>query len=199
MSMKWLWRSRCPKSAPGMRKQFCRKDFPVRKSSDNLADLLKNPGSHQGRIAVLGGQIPRRVDTPVERYFLVRDLPLGNNSHPLPSPPIRIRKPPIDTTFVLFDPSLRMMGGDKAGHGQGEKCLYRVRSPQQQDDRRWTGAPCYCRRGGPGEDPVSGCPVPDALFIARQPLHHALVPCQDRRLSAGPDEIIQEFENGRSP
>ncbi len=87
--------------------------FVTKKTPDNLGELLKNPASHQGHIAVLGGQILRRVDTPVGRYFLVRDLPLGENSYPMPAPPIRIRKPPVDTAFVLFAPSLKMIGGTK--------------------------------------------------------------------------------------
>ena len=87
--------------------------FVAEKMPDNLTELLKNPSVHQGQIAVLGGQIPRRVDTPVGRYFLIRNLRLGENSYPMPSPPIRIQRPPVDTAFVLFAPSLKMMGGTK--------------------------------------------------------------------------------------
>ncbi|AIA31400.1 hypothetical protein Y981_01060 [Leptospirillum ferriphilum YSK] len=87
--------------------------FVTKKTPDNLSELLRDPAAHQGQVAVLGGQILRRVDTPVGRYFLIRDLPLGENSYPMPSSPIRIRKPPADTAFVLFAPSLKMMGGTK--------------------------------------------------------------------------------------
>jgi hypothetical protein len=88
--------------------------FVTKKMPDNLRELLRERVAFQGRIAVLGGQILRRVDTPVGRYFLIRDLPLGDNSYPVPpSSPIRIRKPPVEEAFILFAPSLRMMGHTK--------------------------------------------------------------------------------------
>jgi len=88
--------------------------FVTKKTPDDLKELLENRKSHQGHIAVLGGQILRRSDTPVGRYFLIRDLPLGDNSYPSPpNSPIRIRKPPAQEAFILFAPSLRMMGNTK--------------------------------------------------------------------------------------
>jgi hypothetical protein len=88
--------------------------FVTKKTPDNLQKLLKKRKIFQGHIAVLGGQILRRVDTPVGRYFLIRDLPLGDNSYPEPpSSPIRIRKPLAEEAFILFAPSLRMMGHTK--------------------------------------------------------------------------------------
>ena len=85
--------------------------FVAKRTPDNLRELLKEKMAFHGRIAVLGGQILRRVDTPVGRYFLIRDLPLGGNSYPVPpSSPIRIQKPPAEEAFILFAPSLRMMG-----------------------------------------------------------------------------------------
>lgn len=88
--------------------------FVTKRTPDDLKELLENRKIHQGHIAVLGGQILRRSDTPVGRYFLIRDLPLGDNSYPTPpNSPIRLQKPLAQEAFILFAPSLRMMGNTK--------------------------------------------------------------------------------------
>ncbi|MHB1605267.1 MAG: hypothetical protein ACYCTV_02590 [Leptospirales bacterium] len=88
--------------------------FVTKKTPDKLSELLANPKSHVGTLAVLGGQIVRRFDTPVGRYFLIRALPLSDDSFPI-APSVRGKKemPRTSNSFILFAPSLRMIGNTK--------------------------------------------------------------------------------------
>ena len=88
--------------------------FVAQKTPDRLSSLLSDRKRHMGRLAVLGGQIIRRFDTPVGRYFLIRALPLSEDSFPK-APPVPGKKqaPETSDSFVLFAPSLRMVGNTK--------------------------------------------------------------------------------------
>ncbi len=88
--------------------------FIAQKTPDRLSELLSNRKSHLGKLAILGGQIIRRYDTPVGRYFLIRELPLTDDSFPkAPSGPIKKKAPKASDTFILFAPLLRMVGNTK--------------------------------------------------------------------------------------
>ncbi|MHB1287150.1 MAG: hypothetical protein ACYCYP_11465 [Leptospirales bacterium] len=88
--------------------------FIAQKTPDHLSELLANRKSHLGKLAILGGQIIRRFDTPVGRYFLIRALPLTDDSFPkAPSGPIKNRAPKSRDSFILFAPLLRMVGNTK--------------------------------------------------------------------------------------
>lgn len=88
--------------------------FVTQKTPDNLSELLANRKSHVGSLAVLGGQIIRRFDTPVGRYFLIRALPLSDDSFPkASSSPVKKGPPRTNDSFILFAPSLRMIGNTK--------------------------------------------------------------------------------------
>lgn len=53
--------------------------FVTKNTPDNMRELLKKRIEFLGRIAVLGGQILRRTDSLVGRYFLIRALSLGDH------------------------------------------------------------------------------------------------------------------------
>lgn len=88
--------------------------FITRQEPDRLSEILSHTPLPKGRVAVLGGQILRRYDSPTGRYFLIRDLPLDEDSYPRAS---KIR-PAIgpDNAFVLFTPALHIIGERRVKH-----------------------------------------------------------------------------------
>lgn len=87
--------------------------FITRKTPDDLPTILARRNEMKGKLAVLGGQILRRQDARVGRYFLVRAMELTDDSYPKPpgKPGIKVLGP--SNTFILFVPSLRMIGHTK--------------------------------------------------------------------------------------
>lgn len=86
--------------------------FITRQEPDRLSDLLSQHPLPKGKVAVLGGQILRRYDSPVGRYFLIRDLPLDQDAYPHPSKgKILVRS---NDEFVLFTPALHIIGEHRA-------------------------------------------------------------------------------------
>ena len=82
--------------------------FITRQEPDRLSEILSHKPLPIGRIAVLGGQILRRHDSPTGRYFLIRDLPLDKDAYPHP-PAGKIVVRPSDE-FILFTPALHVIG-----------------------------------------------------------------------------------------
>jgi hypothetical protein len=88
--------------------------FITRKTPDDLATILSQRKAIVGKLTVLGGQILRRKDTPVGRYFLIRAMELTEDSYP--SPPSKgtiVSSPNTRNAYILFVPSLRMIGRTK--------------------------------------------------------------------------------------
>lgn len=82
--------------------------FITRQDPDRLSEILTHHPLPVGKLAVLGGQILRRFDTPAGRYFLIRNLPLDRDAYPqTPSGKVVIN--PKDE-FILFAPALHIMG-----------------------------------------------------------------------------------------
>lgn len=84
------------------------------KTPDNLHTILETTPLPIGRITVLGGQIIRRTDSPVGEIFLIRALPLTEDSFPKQlSEKEKSRDISSKDTFILFVPSLKMIGQAK--------------------------------------------------------------------------------------
>ncbi|MGC8500743.1 MAG: hypothetical protein ACP5OS_06155 [Leptospirillia bacterium] len=82
--------------------------FITRQEPDRLSEILAHNPLPNGRVAVLGGQILRRYDGPAGRYFLIRDLPLDEDSYPHP-PSGKILLDP-QKEFILFTPAMHIIG-----------------------------------------------------------------------------------------
>lgn len=88
--------------------------FITRKTPDDLATILSQWKTMDGKLTVLGGQILRRKDTPVGRYFLIRAMDLTEDSYPMPpSKGTIVSSPNTTNAYILFVPSLRMIGRTK--------------------------------------------------------------------------------------
>ncbi|MHB1562765.1 MAG: hypothetical protein ACYCXP_01530 [Leptospirillum sp.] len=88
--------------------------FVAQKTPDDLHAILSTTPLPIGRITVLGGQIIRRTDSPVGAIFLIRALPLTEDSFPKQmSEKEKSKKITSKDTFILFVPSLKMIGQAK--------------------------------------------------------------------------------------
>ncbi len=88
--------------------------FVTKKTPDDLHSILKTSPLPIGNIAVLGGQIIRRTDSPVGQIFLVRALPLTEDSFPKKlTRKQKTKEVTSQDTFILFVPSLKMIGQTK--------------------------------------------------------------------------------------
>ncbi len=87
--------------------------FITRKTPDDLPTVLARRKEMKGKLAVLGGQIVRRKDTRVGRYFLVRAMELTDDSYPKPPQKMAIKVLVPSNSFIIFVPSLRMVGHTK--------------------------------------------------------------------------------------
>jgi hypothetical protein len=88
--------------------------FIAQKTPDDLHSILATNPLPVGRITVLGGQIIRRTDSPVGAIFLIRALPLTEDSFPKQLSDKEKRKDITSRdTFILFVPSLKMIGQAK--------------------------------------------------------------------------------------
>jgi len=88
--------------------------FIAQKTPDDLHSILATNPLPIGRITVLGGQIIRRTDSPVGAIFLIRALPLTEDSFPKQLSDKEKRKDITSRdTFILFVPSLKMIGQAK--------------------------------------------------------------------------------------
>ncbi|WP_041774027.1 hypothetical protein [Leptospirillum ferrooxidans] len=88
--------------------------FIAQKTPDDLHSILATKPLPVGRITVLGGQIIRRTDSPVGAIFLIRALPLTEDSFPKQLSDKEKRKDITSRdTFILFVPSLKMIGQAK--------------------------------------------------------------------------------------
>lgn len=88
--------------------------FIAQKTPDDLHAILETKPLPIGRITVLGGQIIRRTDSPVGEIFLIRALPLTEDSFPKQlSEKEKSKSITSKNTFILFVPSLKMIGQAK--------------------------------------------------------------------------------------
>jgi len=88
--------------------------FIAQKTPDDLHTILATSPLPIGRITVLGGQIIRRTDSPVGAIFLIRALPLTEDSFPKQlSEKEKAKDITSKDTFILFVPALKMIGQAK--------------------------------------------------------------------------------------
>jgi hypothetical protein len=86
----------------------------AQKTPDDLHNILATKPLPIGRITVLGGQSIRRTDSPVGEIFLIRALPLTEDSFPKQlSKKEKAKDITSKDTFILFVPSLKMIGQAK--------------------------------------------------------------------------------------
>lgn len=94
-------------SSPGCIREFSKEPTVVivKEKPDDLSTILANEKTMARQFTNLGGQIVRRVDTPVGRYFLIRAMKLSEDSYPTPPKSKIVFMPDTQTAFVLFAPS----------------------------------------------------------------------------------------------
>ncbi len=93
----------------------CESEYPeqptvvvTKQPSGDLPSNLLHRNRTDRRLTILGGQVLRRVDTPVGRYFLVRAMKLTEDSYPQPPKSKIVFVPDITTAFILVVPSHRI-------------------------------------------------------------------------------------------
>lgn len=103
--------------------------FITRQEPDRIEEILAQHPLQKGKVAVLGGQILRRYDSPTGRYFLIMDLPLDRDAYPHP-PKGKIALHARDE-FVLFTPALHIVGEYRAKKRDRQKSAFVVFGEEQ--------------------------------------------------------------------
>ena len=102
--------------------------FVTKKTPDSLGELLKNPASHQGHIAVLGGANSPACGYPCGKILFGSGSSVGRKLLSDALPAYSHPEAPGRYGLCPFCSVPQDDGGNEAGYEQGKERFYRVRS-----------------------------------------------------------------------